>query len=721
MRKLFSLIAAVLFAGSMMALDVTDVLDNALTGVSGTNYAEWSGKQATSKAVYAGQSAGGNSSIQLRSNNNNSGVVTTATGGTLKSVTVKFNSNTAAARVLDVYASNTAYTAATDLYGDNAGTKVASFKMEDGAEQSYTFEEEYTFFGFRSNSGALYLDEVDVVWVTEGEEVPATGIELDQPVLALKEFETATLVATLTPEGATTPVVWTSSDETVATVANGKVTAVAVGSAIITATAGEFSATCPVQVEAAPLLTCAEFAALEKGAKAKLNEVVITFAAADGKNIWLRDETGSLLLYYAAGGYELKAGDVVNGLVGTLTTYQTKVIELVPTVAVADLQVTEGDAPAPEEFTVAPTDADINKYVVIKGVTFATAEFESKNITATIGEETFTLRNNFNADQSFDTEKTYDITGLVSYYSNAVQVYFISAAEQGGPVIEEKDYYLVGNMTEWKPKADYKLALNEYAEGEEYWGEFTFAANDEFKVAYSADGQNIYDADWFPTGMDNNYKITEEGTYQVYFRPNYDGGEGWHEKVLFVLMQEKPIEEQDTTWITFTDGYVDGEYFAEWGTMDLILWNIPTEGNEFVGDGDYLVLDFYAESDKEISGTYSLEDETLDAEYTYLLRINGTDTAEVAFEAGELEILVNELDLEAQAANITFKAVLTSAAEKPEVFVFEQTMDVWYFIEEEEGVEETEAAVKAIKAIKNGQIIIEKNGIKYNVLGTIIR
>ena len=169
MKKFFSLFAAVLFAGSMMAADVTDVLNRELTGQSGTTYAAWSGKTATSDAVYAGQSAGGNDAIQLRSNNSNSGIVTTASGGTLKSITVTFNSNTAAGRTVDVYASNSAYTQATDLYGDNKGTKVASLTA---SATSYTFTDEYQFIGIRSNSGALYLDKVEIVWTVGGDPTP---------------------------------------------------------------------------------------------------------------------------------------------------------------------------------------------------------------------------------------------------------------------------------------------------------------------------------------------------------------------------------------------------------------------------------------------------------------------------------------------------------------------------------------------------------------------
>ena len=66
--------------------------------------------------MYAGQSAGGNESIQLRSNNSNSGIVTTASGGKATKVAVVWNSNTSNGRTLNVYGKNAPYSAATDLY-----------------------------------------------------------------------------------------------------------------------------------------------------------------------------------------------------------------------------------------------------------------------------------------------------------------------------------------------------------------------------------------------------------------------------------------------------------------------------------------------------------------------------------------------------------------------------------------------------------------------------
>lgn len=75
------------------------------------------------------------------------------------------------------------------------------------------------------------------------------GISLSKKSLTLTVGETETLKANLDPADAKAQVAWSSSDEAVASVKDGVVTAVAPGSATITATAGEFSAKCEVTVE----------------------------------------------------------------------------------------------------------------------------------------------------------------------------------------------------------------------------------------------------------------------------------------------------------------------------------------------------------------------------------------------------------------------------------------------------------------------------------------
>ena len=146
------------------ASEVVDVLDRALTGVEGTNYASWADVSATSDAVYAGQSAGGNEAIQLRSNNSNSGVISTTSGGKLAKVTVAWNSNTASGRTLNIYGSNSAYTAPTDLYGDASGEKLGTIVF--GTSTELVIEGDYAYVGLRSNSGAMYLDEIQITWTS---------------------------------------------------------------------------------------------------------------------------------------------------------------------------------------------------------------------------------------------------------------------------------------------------------------------------------------------------------------------------------------------------------------------------------------------------------------------------------------------------------------------------------------------------------------------------
>lgn len=142
--------------------EVTDVLTREITGVTGTSYTEWSEKTAKSNAVYAGQSAGGNESIQLRSKDSNSGVITTASGGKLKKVAVEWNSSTSSGRTLNVYGSNVAYTAATDLYGQNAGTQLGTIVY--GTSTELEVDGNYDFVGLRSDDGAMYLTSISITW-----------------------------------------------------------------------------------------------------------------------------------------------------------------------------------------------------------------------------------------------------------------------------------------------------------------------------------------------------------------------------------------------------------------------------------------------------------------------------------------------------------------------------------------------------------------------------
>ncbi len=80
-------------------------------------------------------------------------------------------------------------------------------------------------------------------------EIPVNSVTLDRNTLTLKIGETSTLTATVLPGNATNKAVtWTSDNEAVASVNDGKVTAISAGKATITAKAGDKTATCEVTV-----------------------------------------------------------------------------------------------------------------------------------------------------------------------------------------------------------------------------------------------------------------------------------------------------------------------------------------------------------------------------------------------------------------------------------------------------------------------------------------
>ena len=86
------------------------------------------------------------------------------------------------------------------------------------------------------------------------EATPVTSVTLDKTTATLKVGETVTLTATVKPDDATDKTVtWSTSDASVAEVNDGVVTAKKVGSASITAKAGDKEATCAITVEATPV------------------------------------------------------------------------------------------------------------------------------------------------------------------------------------------------------------------------------------------------------------------------------------------------------------------------------------------------------------------------------------------------------------------------------------------------------------------------------------
>ena len=132
-------------------------------------------------------------------------------------------------------------------------------------------------------------------------------------------------------------------------------------------------------------------------------------------------------------------------------------------------------------------------------------------------------------------------TRFACYSNTQTSNTFYLYVEAGGGETPTMNYYVVGSMTSWGPNAEYKMTLNEAAEAgiEEYMIDLSLKAGDQFKVAKS-DGSTIEDANWYPTGMGNNYQVAADGDYTVYFRPNADGGDDWHYKYIYVAAKAAP-------------------------------------------------------------------------------------------------------------------------------------------------------------------------------------
>ena len=122
--------------------------------------------------------------------------------------------------------------------------------------------------------------------------VPVTAVSLNITALTLVEGESEVLTATIVPEDATDKTVtWTSSDERILTVENGRVTALKEGAAIVTAKAGGKSATCTVTVQKKVIpvsgitLDKTELTLVE-GASATLTATVLPENATDKSVTW---------------------------------------------------------------------------------------------------------------------------------------------------------------------------------------------------------------------------------------------------------------------------------------------------------------------------------------------------------------------------------------------------------------------------------------------------
>ncbi|MDE7375669.1 MAG: chitobiase/beta-hexosaminidase C-terminal domain-containing protein, partial [Muribaculaceae bacterium] len=454
---------------------VTDVLNNANTVKStASTYKDIENVTVSSDAVYFLQAAGSNGTIQLRSSGNNSGIVTTASGGTVKKITVTYNKATSHGRTLDVYAKNTPYEKPSDLYGDAAGTNVASLVYDSGAgfTYTYTFEGEYQYIGMRSKSSAMYIDNIEIEWETVGEDkVFAPTFD---PVAGMVKAGTEVTLTTPT-EGAE---IYYTTDESEPTAASTKYTApIAINDyTVIKAVAIKNGKASEVVTAEYMLMPAIEDLSPLMDFPDKTQFTVnceLTVVYANGAYVYVYDGTNYGLLYKNNLG--LAAGDVIAaGWDATLSIY-SGLYEIVPE---TELTKSESEPKAATPMVVDAEDAEytlmpynMNRYFTLNGVVFEAATPAGKsNFTGKMGETEVTFRNNF--EIASVEAGTYSVTGFVGVYNDAVQFYPIAyvAPEPEDPnMLWKSDVEAEQSTADWRrvftmtaEEAQEKIAVGDY-------------------------------------------------------------------------------------------------------------------------------------------------------------------------------------------------------------------------------------------------------------------
>ena len=187
--------------------------------------------------------------------------------------------------------------------------------------------------------------------------------------------------------------------------------------------------------------TCADVNAVSANTNMTLNEVTVVFIK--GSNIYVKDETGTTLVYTNAYS-DLVPGDRVSGIAGQAKLYNG-LPELAASTAFADLTVVPGDAPVIFDAQAAPTADNVNEVMMFRGVQMPTASFttaRATNINGTFAGEQVAFRNNWKEAFDFDSTKTYTMLGCVAIYNGNIQVYVTNIEEEVAPV---QHYYIKNN------------------------------------------------------------------------------------------------------------------------------------------------------------------------------------------------------------------------------------------------------------------------------------
>ena len=262
----------------------------------------------------------------------------------------------------------------------------------------------------------------------------------------------------------------------------------------------------------------------------------------------------------------------------------------------------------------------------------------------------------------------------------------------------EDGYYLIGSATEWKLEnltADLKFAANADQEGE-FVLNTTLEVDQTIKVVKVEKDQIVT---WYPEGEGNEYKVDVEhsGKKAIYFRP--EGNDEWSafggfiwidkneapEENIIIYVVNKPRWEKVLAYIW----RMEGENPIPYRTWPGIEMSVPKQAPALAG--------IVAEDDQVLSIEFPKE-------FDHIIFNNGE----------EGEALQQTEDLE-------------WVEEKP-YFVISGEKDgeghykgEWKTQSAATAIDNTADGVKAVKVLRNGQVLIIKGNKTYNILGVQVR
>lgn len=149
----------------------------------------------------------------------------------------------------------------------------------------------------------------------------------------------------------------------------------------------------------------------------------------------------------------------------------------------------------------------------------------------------------FNNGNGGNGNQTVNIEGNM-IHDNAQ--YYINPSNNSNCSVEEAPtYYLVGTMSSWNQQSQYKFTLSPDSSGKVQYklSNVSLTAGDELKV-------NDTKNHWYPDGSNNNYTVSANCTYDIYFRPNKDGNDDWHKGYIYAAIKHDwNMDDDAVDWV----------------------------------------------------------------------------------------------------------------------------------------------------------------------------